>query len=65
MEAKLREYRALRRRKELIENAKQKIEESKEKLVNFLVPKIIRDMGKVNEDEVLLVCSLFLTIASF
>lgn len=56
MEAKLREYRALRRRKELIENAKQKIEESKEKLVNFLVPKIIRDMGKVHEDEVLLVC---------
>ncbi|XP_022817659.1 SAYSvFN domain-containing protein 1 [Spodoptera litura] len=54
MEAKLKEYRALRRRKELIENAKQKIEESKEKLVNFLVPKIIRDMGKVHEDEVLL-----------
>lgn len=54
MEAKLKEYRALRRRKELIDNAKDKIEKSKEKIVNFLVPKIFRDMGNQNEEEVLL-----------
>ncbi|XP_059047765.1 uncharacterized protein LOC131847727 [Achroia grisella] len=55
MEAKLKEYRALRRRKELIDNAKDKFERSKEKLINFLVPKIFGDMDREkNEDEVLL-----------
>lgn len=56
MEAKLREYRAVRRRKELIENAKEKLEKTKDKLVNFLVPNIFKDMDKdKNEEEVLLV----------
>lgn len=53
MEAKLKEYRALRRRKELIDNAKEKLEKTKDKLVNFLVPKVFNDMTK--EEEVLLV----------
>lgn len=56
MEAKLKEYRALRRRKELIDNAKEKLEKTKDRLVNFLVPNIFNDMTKEkNEDEVLLV----------
>ncbi|XP_026760702.1 uncharacterized protein LOC113519723 [Galleria mellonella] len=55
MEAKLKEYRALRRRKELIDNAKDKLERSKEKIVNFLVPKIFTNMDKEKkEDEVVL-----------
>ncbi|XP_045776304.1 uncharacterized protein LOC123874825 [Maniola jurtina] len=55
MEAKLREYRALRRRKELIDNAKEQLEKSKEKFFNFLVPKIFNDMEKDrSEEEVLL-----------
>ncbi|KOB62104.1 hypothetical protein OBRU01_25458, partial [Operophtera brumata] len=55
MEAKLREYRAVRRRKELIDNAKEKLEKTKDKLVNFLVPTIFKDMDKdKNEEEVLL-----------
>lgn len=54
MEAKLKEYRALRRRKQLIDNTKEKIAKSKEKLINLLVPKIFRDMGNVKEEEVLL-----------
>ncbi|XP_075982698.1 SAYSVFN motif domain containing 1 [Anticarsia gemmatalis] len=54
MEAKLKEYRSLRRRKEFIDNTKDKIEKSKEKIVNFLVPKIFRNMGKQQEEEVLL-----------
>lgn len=53
MEAKLKEYRALRRRKELIDNAKEKLEKTKDKLVNFLVPNVFNDMTK--EEEVLLV----------
>ncbi|XP_047033740.1 SAYSvFN domain-containing protein 1 [Helicoverpa zea] len=55
MEAKLREYRALRRRKELIDNAKEKFEKSKEKLVNFLIPKVIQDMGRERDEEALLI----------
>ncbi|XP_013192132.2 SAYSvFN domain-containing protein 1 [Amyelois transitella] len=56
MEAKLKEYRALRRRKELIENAKEKLEKSKEKIVNLLIPKVLRDMDKDRkEDEVVLI----------
>ncbi|KAG6455272.1 hypothetical protein O3G_MSEX009126 [Manduca sexta] len=55
MEAKLQEYRRLRRRKELIERTKAKLASSKEKLINFLVPSVFRDMGvERNEDEVLL-----------
>lgn len=49
IEEKLKEYRALRRRKELIE----KLEETKEKVVKFLTPKIFANMGK--DEEVLLV----------
>lgn len=59
MEAKLREYRALRRRKEIINNAKEKFDESKQKLVNFLTPKFLTDMGKEKEEEVLLVSICF------
>lgn len=55
MEAKLREYRALRRRKELIDNAKETLEKSKEKLLNFLVPNVFSDMANEKSDEVLLV----------
>ncbi|CAH2242991.1 uncharacterized protein LOC120631947 [Pararge aegeria] len=55
MEAKLREYRALRRRKEMIDNAKEKLVQTREKLFNFLIPKFLRDMEKdKNEDTVLL-----------
>lgn len=57
MEAKLREYRALKRRKELIDNAKETLENTKQKLTSLLVPKIFTDMHKEkSEDEVLLVC---------
>ncbi|RVE53930.1 hypothetical protein evm_001333 [Chilo suppressalis] len=54
MEAKLREYRSLRRRQQIIDNAKEKIQESKEKLVKFLTPSFINEMGKEKEEEVLL-----------
>ncbi|XP_038206946.1 uncharacterized protein LOC119828771 isoform X2 [Zerene cesonia] len=52
MEAKLKEYRALRRRQQFVDNIKQKLEHSKEKIVNFLVPK--PNMGERNEEEVVL-----------
>lgn len=66
MEAKLKEYRALRRRKELIENTKQKLEETKEKLINFIVPSIFNNMNKEkNEDEVLLVSINTIYMATF
>ncbi|XP_063628100.1 SAYSvFN domain-containing protein 1 [Cydia splendana] len=55
MEAKLKEYRALRRRKELIENAKNKIEQSKNKFVDFITPNFFKEMEKAKEDEVLLI----------
>lgn len=56
MEAKLKEYRALRRRKELIENTKEKLEQTKEKLKDLFVPNIFKDMDKEKkEEEVLLV----------
>ncbi|VVD00982.1 unnamed protein product [Leptidea sinapis] len=51
MEAKLREYRALRRRKELIENVKQKLEKAKDKFVDFLLPETNMDR---KEDEIVL-----------
>ncbi|CAG9789444.1 unnamed protein product [Diatraea saccharalis] len=54
MEAKLREYRALRRRQQFIENAKEKIRESKEKLVKLITPKFFTEMSKEKEEEVLL-----------
>ncbi|KAL0819485.1 hypothetical protein ABMA28_007585 [Loxostege sticticalis] len=55
MEAKLKEYRALRRRKQLINEAKEKLEAGKNKLVDLLVPKVFTDMGKErDEEEVLL-----------
>lgn len=54
MEAKLKEYRALRRRKELLDSAKDKIVKSKDKFINFIIPKIFRDMAR-KEEEVLLV----------
>lgn len=56
MEAKLKEYRALRRRKQLINEAKEKLEAGKNKIVDLLVPKVFTDMGKErDEEEVLLV----------
>lgn len=55
MEAKLREYRALRRRRELIDNAKDKIEQSKNKFVEFITPKFLKEMDNAKDDEVLLV----------
>ncbi|XP_023938811.1 SAYSvFN domain-containing protein 1 [Bicyclus anynana] len=54
MEAKLREYRALRRRKELLNSAKEKLEKSKEKLINLFVPNIFRNMERDKNEEVLL-----------
>ncbi|KAJ0173522.1 hypothetical protein K1T71_010671 [Dendrolimus kikuchii] len=54
MEAKLKEYRALRRRNQLIEEAKEKLNETKEKLEDFLTPKVFTDMGNENDEEVLL-----------
>ncbi|XP_047994111.1 SAYSvFN domain-containing protein 1 [Leguminivora glycinivorella] len=55
MEAKLKEYRALRRRKELIENAKNKLEQSKNKFVDFITPNFFKEMEKAKDDEVLLI----------
>ncbi|CAH2045007.1 unnamed protein product, partial [Iphiclides podalirius] len=54
MEAKLKEYRALRRRKEMIDNAKAKLEESKEKIINFLVPKSFTNMAQDQGEGVVL-----------
>ncbi|XP_047536798.1 SAYSvFN domain-containing protein 1 [Vanessa atalanta] len=57
MESKLKEYRAIRRRRELIDSAKEKLENSKRKIVNFLIPETFRNMDKNdqrNEEEVLL-----------
>ncbi|KAJ2953442.1 hypothetical protein O0L34_g1036 [Tuta absoluta] len=53
MEQKLREYRALRRRKELIDNTKAKLENTKQKVIKFLTPKFLTEMEK-KEEEVLL-----------
>lgn len=58
MEAKLKEYRALRNRREFINNTKEKLEESKKKIANFLVPKFFREMRKEKEEEVLLVSTV-------
>lgn len=62
MEAKLREYRAQRRRKEFIESTKETLEHTKEKVVNFLVPNIFKMDKEKNEDEVLLVSKTSLTL---
>lgn len=59
MEAKLKEYRALRRRKELIENTKEALQQTKDKVVDFIVPKIIQNMGKIREEEIVLVGTCF------
>lgn len=53
VEEKLKQYRALRRRKEIYENTKAKIEETKSKVIKFLTPNIFSNMGK--DEEVLLV----------
>lgn len=57
MEAKLKEYRALRRRREIIDTAKEKLENTKEKIKKFFVPKPLNMDRK--EEEVLLVRSYF------
>lgn len=62
MEAKLKEYRAIRRRKEIINNVKEKLEKSKQKIVNFIIPETFRNMenrGYRKEEEVLLVCKIY------
>lgn len=65
MEAKLKEYRAIRRRKEIINNVKEKLEKSKQKIVNFIIPETFRNMenkGYRKEEEVLLVCKIYFTV---
>ncbi|KAL4706973.1 hypothetical protein ACJJTC_019511 [Scirpophaga incertulas] len=54
METKLREYRALRRRQQLIDNAKDKLNKSKEKLINLLTLTNFKEMHKDKEDELIL-----------
>ncbi|XP_041969941.1 SAYSvFN domain-containing protein 1 isoform X2 [Aricia agestis] len=54
MEAKLKEYRTLKRRKELIDKTKEKLEKTKDKVLDFLTPKMFKDMEKRQEEEVLL-----------
>lgn len=51
MEAKLREYRALRRRQELVENTKEKLEATKNKIADILLPKLFHKMDKEKKDE--------------
>ncbi|XP_047511982.1 uncharacterized protein LOC125054271 [Pieris napi] len=55
IEAKLKEYRALRKRQQFIDNIKQKLDNSKDKLINFLVPKSV-EMDKKEEEVILLEC---------
>lgn len=57
MEAKLKEYRALRQRKDILDTTEKETEKPKEKLTNFLIPKIFRNMNnkRKHEEEVLLV----------
>lgn len=65
MEAKLKEYRAIRRRKEIINNVKEKLEKSKQKIVNFIIPETFRNMenkGYRKDEEVLLVCKIYYTV---
>lgn len=58
MEAKLREYRARRRRQELVENTKDNLESTKKKFAGILLPKLFNKMDKENkEEEILLVSS--------
>ncbi|CAK1550427.1 unnamed protein product [Leptosia nina] len=54
MEQKLKEYRALRRRQQFIDNVKTKLEDSKQKFINFLVPNKVVDMDKKEEEVILL-----------
>ncbi|XP_026333293.1 SAYSvFN domain-containing protein 1 [Hyposmocoma kahamanoa] len=51
MEAKLREYRARRRRQELVENTKEKLETTKKTLADILLPKLFNKMNKEKKDE--------------
>lgn len=51
MEAKLREYRARRRRQELVENTIEKLEVTKKKLTDVLLPKLFNKMNKEKKDE--------------
>lgn len=51
MEAKLREYRARRRRQELVENTIEKLEVTKKKLTDVLLPKLFNKMDKEKKDE--------------
>ncbi|XP_022121392.2 uncharacterized protein LOC110997513 [Pieris rapae] len=53
IEAKLKEYRALRKRQQFIDNIKQKLDNSKDKLINFLVSKSV-EMDKKQEEVILL-----------
>lgn len=57
MEAKLREYRARRRRQELIENTKEKFEATKSKFADVLLPKLFNKMDKEKKDEELYLVS--------
>lgn len=50
----MKENRALRRRQQLIDNAKEKLQESKDKIVNLITPKFLYEMSKEKEEEVLL-----------
>ncbi|XP_045502593.1 uncharacterized protein LOC123699643 [Colias croceus] len=54
MEAKLKQYRALRRRQQFVDNIKQKLENSKEKFINFLVPSMAKVEERHEEEVVLL-----------
>lgn len=61
MEAKLREYRARRRRQELVENTKEKLETTKKKFAEVLLPKFFNKMNKdKKEEEVFLVSTQLL-----
>lgn len=51
MEAKLREYRARRRRQELVENTKEKLEVTKKKFAGVFLPKFFNKMDKEKKDE--------------
>ncbi|CAB3248864.1 unnamed protein product [Arctia plantaginis] len=54
MEAKLKKFRSLRSRKESKDNNNDKIDKSKRKITNSLLPRIFRNMG-IQEEEVLLI----------
>lgn len=62
MEAKLREYRARRRRQELVENTKEKLEVTKNKFANVFLPKLFNKMDKEKKDEEVLLVRIQVTI---